>query len=101
MVIPGNGETQREENSSCVWVIPAAAGLREKHKTPRHMGTSDLYPFLFTQQAASVWLRGHLMRHNGVMGTSGERMKRGDKILDKNANEVKVMAGITRLRCFQ
>lgn len=32
MVIPGNGETQREENSSCIWVIPAAAGLRNKQE---------------------------------------------------------------------
>lgn len=47
MVIPGNGETQRKENSFCIWVIPAAAGLRKKHEKPRHMGTCGLYPVPF------------------------------------------------------
>jgi len=41
------------------------------------------------------------MRCSGVMWASGKRRELGDKILDKNANEVKVMASITRLCCFQ
>lgn len=38
MVIPGNGETQREEKSSCIWVTPAAAGLRNKRRKPQTLG---------------------------------------------------------------
>lgn len=101
MVIPGNGETQREENSSSMWVIPAAAGLRNKREKPQTLGKLVCTQFVFAQQAASVWLRRHLMRCSGVMWASGKRRELGDKILDKNANEVKVMASITRLRCFQ
>lgn len=57
--------------------------------------------FVFAQQTASMWLREHLMGCSGVMGALGERRELGDKMLDKNANEVKVMASITRLRYFQ
>lgn len=101
MVVPGDGETQREENSFRIWVIPAATGLRNKHEKPQTLGKLVCTQFVFTQQAASVWLRGHLMRRSAVMWALGERRELRDKILDKNANEVKVMASITRLCCFQ
>lgn len=37
MVIPANWKTQRQENKTCIWVTPAAAGLRDKlweHQAP-------------------------------------------------------------------
>lgn len=48
MVIPGNGETQREENSSNMWVIPAAAGLRNKREKPQTHGKLWFVPSSFS-----------------------------------------------------
>lgn len=47
MVIPGDGETQREENSSRIWVIPAAAGLRNKREKPQTLGKLVCTQFVF------------------------------------------------------
>lgn len=80
---------------------PKAAGLRNKREKPQTHEKLGFYPVRFHAAGRPCVAERALDEMQWSDGTSGKRRELEDKILDKNANKVKVMASITRLHCFQ
>lgn len=87
MVIPGNEKAQGQENSSCIWVTPAADSLRDKFGKPQtHGNPCGLYPVCFhTAGCLCVaerepdemhWSDGDVRGEKGTWGTNiGQKCK--------------------------
>lgn len=81
MVIPANGKTQRQENSSCIWVILVAAGLRDRVGKHQTHGNLCFLP-------SSVFCRAGCLcvaerTPDEMQGQHGEQEKIWGKILTK------------------